>query len=100
MKNKKKKEKDKMYIAEANTHIYHILINMTKLEVSSTYEKSAKHTLEALVVETDLAEGLLLGAIEAGWDSLPSDEGNRGVPGGVRSLLTPKCNNYKLELQS
>lgn len=46
-----------------------------------------KHTLEALVVETDLVDGLLLGAAEGGWDSHPSDEGNRGVPGGVRSLL-------------
>lgn len=44
------------------------------------------HTLEALVVETDLV--LLFGANVAGCDSLPSDEGNRGVPGGVRSLLT------------
>lgn len=46
------------------------------------------HTLEAFVVETDLAKELLLGTTEVGCDSLPSDDGKRGVPGGVRSLRT------------
>lgn len=46
------------------------------------------HTLEAFVVETDLAKELLLGATGFGGDSLPSDEGKRGVPGGVRSLIS------------
>lgn len=46
------------------------------------------HTLEALVVETDLAKELLLGATEVACDSLPSDEVKRGVPGGVSSLMT------------
>jgi hypothetical protein len=41
-----------------------------------------------LVVEVDLAKELLRGATEVGFDSLPSDEGERGVPGGVRSLMT------------
>ena len=45
------------------------------------------HTLEALVVEDDLAKELLLGAAMVGLDSLASDEGYIvGVPGGVRSL--------------
>ena len=46
------------------------------------------HTLEAFVVETDLTLELLLGASEVNWDSDPSDEGQSGVPGGVRSLMT------------
>lgn len=45
-------------------------------------------TLEVLFVETDLANELLLGAAEGGWDSVLSDEGKIGVPGGVSSLWT------------
>jgi len=41
-----------------------------------------------LVVEADLAKELLRGATKVGCDSLPSDDGKRGVPGGVRSLMT------------
>jgi len=37
-------------------------------------------------VEADLPNELPLGPTEAGFDSLPSDVGTRGVPGGVRSL--------------
>lgn len=40
-------------------------------------------SLEALVVEVDLVK-LLLGGTKVDWDS-PSDDGNTGVPGGVRS---------------
>jgi hypothetical protein len=43
-----------------------------------------------LVIEVDLAKELLRGATEVGFDSLPSDGGERGVPGGVRSLMTKK----------
>ena len=43
-----------------------------------------------LVLEVDLANELLRGATEVGFDSLPSDEGKRGVPGGVRSPMTSK----------
>lgn len=43
-------------------------------------------TLEALFVETDLANELLLGVAEGVGDSILSDEGKMGVPGGVSSL--------------
>lgn len=42
-------------------------------------------------MELDLTEDLILAVTRAGcWDSFPSKEGKRGVPGGVISLLTQK----------
>lgn len=52
--------------------------------------ETQRRTLEALVVEEDLPNELPLGPTEAGFDSLPSDVGTRGVPGGVRSLKKQK----------
>lgn len=49
--------------------------------------EQVQHTLEALIVEVDLIDGLLLGATRADRDSFISNGGTRGVPGGVRSLL-------------
>lgn len=45
------------------------------------------HTLDAFVAEVDLPLELAFGAREVGLDSVPSEEGKRGVPGGVSSLM-------------
>lgn len=42
-------------------------------------------SLEALVVEADLTDAVLLGPAAADLGSLASEEETRGVPGGVRS---------------
>lgn len=43
-------------------------------------------TLDGLVVEVDLVADLFLGVAKLGWKSLLSDDAQRGVSGGVRSL--------------
>lgn len=45
----------------------------------------ATESLEALVVEADLTDAVLLGPAAADRGSLASAEETRGVPGGVRS---------------
>ncbi|MQL86754.1 hypothetical protein Taro_019280 [Colocasia esculenta] len=52
--------------------------------------KKETYTLEAVVVDVDLAERLDLEATDGKWDSLASSVETRGVPGGVKSL----CSNF------
>lgn len=53
-------------------------------------KQEKKCTLEVLTVEPDLAEEFLFGATDAGWDSFPSEDGIREVPGGASSLFPEK----------